>query len=115
MGRVAEEVSLVLPDEVWLQQMTLSEVDGLGLTAYTPHSASQSMDVGYKSVAKTLVRLNELPTIHDVWLTTATNAEFGGFTVATGSTAVPAPTVTFQLAAKVIAISNAARINRNST
>ena len=28
MGRVGEEVSLVLPDEVWLQQLSISEVDG---------------------------------------------------------------------------------------
>lgn len=109
VGRVAEEVSLVLPDEVWLQQMSIGQEEGLLFTAFTPYSASQSMDVGYKSVAKTLVRLNELPTVQDVWLTSATNADFTGFVAGTGTTpSLPAPTVTFQLAAKVLAISKAA-------
>lgn len=103
MGRVAEEVSLVLPDEVWLQQMTISQETGLNLVASTPFSPSQSMDTGYKSVAKTLVRLNELATVSDVWLSTASNVDFTGFVAEAGASALPAPTVAFTLAAKVLA------------
>lgn len=103
MGRVAEEVSLVLPDEVWLQQMQIAQVEGLVLTGYTPYSSSHSMDVSYKSVAKTLVRLNELDDVSDVWLTNATNADFGGFATAAGQTAVPAPVVGFSISGKVSA------------
>jgi Tfp pilus assembly protein PilN len=101
VGRVAEEVSLVLPDEAWLQTMGISQTDGLTLAAYTPYSSSHSMDVSYKSVAKTLVRLNELEDVSDVWLTNAANAEFSGFIPVAGQTVVPAPVVTFSVKGKV--------------
>ncbi len=51
------------------------------------------MDVSYKSVAKTLVRLNDLDNVSDVWLTNAANAEYSGFAPVTGQTFVPAPVV----------------------
>ena len=101
MGRVGEEVSLVLPDEVWLQQLSISEVDGLTVTGYTPYSSSHSMDVSYKSVAKTMVRLNELDDVSDVWLTNAANAEFTGFVPVVGTTFLPAPIVGFSVKGKV--------------
>ena len=101
MGRVGEEVSLVLPDEVWLQQLSIHEVDGLTVTGYTPYSSSHSMDVSYKSVAKTMVRLNELDDVSDVWLTNAANAEFTGFVPVEGVTYLPAPIVGFSVKGKV--------------
>jgi Tfp pilus assembly protein PilN len=104
MGRVSEEVSLVLPDEVWLQTMGIAPVEGhdeLSVTGYTPYSSSHSMDVSYKSVAKTLVRLNELNDVSDVWLTSAVNAEYTGFAPVTGVTALPAPVVTFTVKGQV--------------
>ena len=103
MGRLAEEVSLVLPDEQWLQQMGGSQTDGLTLVGYTPYSSSHSMDVSYKSVAKTLVRLNDLENVSDVWLTNAANAEYSGFAPVTGQTFVPAPVVGFSIKGKVTA------------
>lgn len=103
MGQIANEVSLVLPDEVWLNTMTLSQTDGLDILGYTPQSASQSMDVGYKSVAKTLVRLNELPDLADVWLKSAANAQFTGYAVnATLGTPNPVNTVQFEASAKIV-------------
>jgi Tfp pilus assembly protein PilN len=73
LGKVAEEVSLVLPDEVWLDTLVVSQDDGLSFTGNTPRSGSQSMNISYKSIAKTLVRLNELPQVTDVWLSSAAN------------------------------------------
>jgi Tfp pilus assembly protein PilN len=101
MGRVSEEVSLVLPDEVWLQTMGISQVDGLSVGGYTPYSASHSMDVSYKSVAKTLVRVNELNDVSDVWLTSATNADYTGFAPVPGVAPLPAPVVSFTVKGKV--------------
>ena len=105
MGVLASEISLVLPDEVWLDLLSINESTGIAMTANTPRSASESMDVAYKSVAKTLVRLNELPGVIDVWLTTATNGVWGKYAV-TGVTAVdaslPVPVVTFQATGKVV-------------
>jgi hypothetical protein len=102
MGRVANEVSLVLPDEVWLSQMSISEKDGLLLSALTPQSSSQSMDIGYKSVAKTLVRLNELIDIYDVWLSGASNGTYQLAAEGTQTAPPPNPVVQFQANGKVV-------------
>jgi Tfp pilus assembly protein PilN len=101
LGRLGEEVSLVLPDEVWLQSMGISQTDGLTLAAYTPYSSSHSMDVSYKSVAKTLVRVNELADVFDVWLTAANNSSFTGFAAVDGQTQQSAPVVSFGVKGKV--------------
>lgn len=94
MGRLAEEVSLVLPDEVWLQTVAIDQTTGLTLTGHTPWSPGHTMDTSYKSVAKTLVRINELSDVSDVWLTNAADAQFSTF-VPPGGT--PAPTVLFSI------------------
>ena len=104
MGRLAEEVSLVLPDEVWLNNIVIGEETGLALTGNTPRSASESVDVAYKSIAKLLVRLNELGSLYDVWLVTAKNSEWSGWAAAAAGTsaALPAPVVGFQATGKVM-------------
>jgi len=103
MGLLTEEISLVLPDEVWLGSLTISEKDGLALAGNTPRSTSESVDVAYKSIAKLLVRLNELPSLFDVWLLSATNTEWTGWTVAEGGTVpLPAKVVAFQATGKVL-------------
>lgn len=102
MGMLAEEVSLVLPDEVWLGSMTISEKDGLTLAGNTPRSTSESVDIAYKSIAKLLVRLNELPTLFDVWLVTATNTDWASWVVTTGDPIpLPAKVVAFQAISKI--------------
>jgi hypothetical protein len=107
MGETANEISLVLPDEVWLDGLTINESTGLVLTANTPRSSSESMDIAYKSVAKTLVRINELPDIIDVWLTTAANTQWGKWAPKPQSaTSAPPPlpvnVVGFQASGKVL-------------
>jgi Tfp pilus assembly protein PilN len=101
LGKVAEEVSLVLPDEVWLDSMTIGETDGLTFVANTPRSGSQSTNISYKSVAKTLVRLNQLPDVTDVWLTSASNNTWGSWDAAT-EVDTTTPVVKFATSAKVI-------------
>lgn len=108
MGELANEISLVLPDEVWLDALAINESTGIVMTANTPRNASESMDVAYKSVAKTLVRINELPDVIDVWLATAANGNWSKWAPpaagATGAaaTALPVNVVTFQATGKVV-------------
>jgi len=102
LGKIAEEVSLVLPDEVWLNRLTMGETAGLVLNAFTPRSGSQSMSVAYKSVAKSLVRLNELPEVTDVWLTGATNSTFSAWDASSNITSAT-PVVQFDASAKLVA------------
>ncbi|NTU71089.1 MAG: hypothetical protein HGB10_04640 [Coriobacteriia bacterium] len=98
-GRVVEEVSLVLPDEVWLDSMSVDQANGLSMVANTPRSSSQSMNVAYKSVAKTLVRLNELSEVTDVWLTNAANQTWKNWDVSS-SIDTGTPVVQFTASAK---------------
>jgi len=103
MGMLAEEISLVLPDEVWLDNMSLSQDTGVALAGSTPRSASESADVAYKSIAKLLVRLNELKSLYDVWLVSATNTTWNGWDVPEDDPKpLPADTVSFQVTSKIV-------------
>jgi Tfp pilus assembly protein PilN len=104
MGQTANDISLVLPDEVWLDALAIDQVTGMTLQANTPRNPGESTDVAFKSVAKTLVRLNEIPELIDVWLSTATNATWDKWAPTPGQLAAPAArVVTFQATAKVVA------------
>lgn len=108
VGEVVNDVSLVLPDEVWLESLTISQDKGLILAGNTPRSAGQSTDVAYKSVAKALVRLSELPGLYDVWLDSATNAQWSKWAAVSGSATaggggnINVNVVTFEASGKVV-------------
>ena len=99
-GKVAEEVSMVLPDEVWLDSFSVDQAAGMSFIANTPRSSSHSLSISYKSVAKTLVRINELPELTDVWLSNAANSSWEGWAASTVSTTTPV--VQFTASAKVL-------------
>jgi Tfp pilus assembly protein PilN len=101
MGKVAEEVSLVLPDEVWLDSLSLDQGAGMSFIANTPRSGSQSMNISYKSVAKTLVRLNQLPDVTDVWLSNASNMMWSAWDLAS-NISTTTPVVQFTASAKIL-------------
>jgi Tfp pilus assembly protein PilN len=105
VGQVANDISLVLPDEVWLDVLSISEDQGVVLSANTPRTSGETVDVSYKSVAKTLVRLNELPQLYDVWLNSAANAEWSQWAVgASGdpTNALALKVVAFQASGKLV-------------
>lgn len=101
LGKVAEETSLILPDEVWLDSFTLDQKTGMTLGGNTPRSSSQSLAQSYKSVARTLVRLNQLPEVTDVWLSSASNASWNAWDTASAVSS-STPVVKFSMTAKVI-------------
>jgi Tfp pilus assembly protein PilN len=110
-GQVANDVSLVLPDEVWLGLFEISETTGVTLNAHTPRSASEASDVSYKSIATTLVRLNQLPDIYDVWLTSSANNVFTKFdppVVSSGTPGSDPKVVDFTVTAKISPPANSA-------
>lgn len=105
MGRLADEISLVLPEEIWLEQLNVSQIDGLSMTGLTPLSSSQSASIGYKSVARCLVRLDTLSDLSDVWLTTAVSDRFTEWQLDEGEelkTDAFARVVRFQISGKVV-------------
>ena len=105
MGMLAENISLIVPDEIWLQSLTLSQETGVLLQGQTPRSTSESVDIGYKSVAKLLVRLNELKDVYDVWLTSASSGIWTAWMgVEADAKPEPVKVVTFSSTAKIQAL-----------
>jgi Tfp pilus assembly protein PilN len=102
MGKLAEELSLILPDEIWLSTLSASEIDGLSMTGFTPLRSKISIDTGYDSVAKLLVRLNTLPDLRDAWLNSAEANMFAGWKSATRSDfGTGTPTIQFNVNAGI--------------
>lgn len=94
-ARLANELSLVLPDEVWVTTVGGEQANGMVLSGNTPNLDPSSADEGYKSVAVTLVRLAALPELYDVWLTNASAADFPVTSLQTD------PVVNFSIKSKV--------------
>lgn len=93
-AKVSNEVSLVLPSDVWTKSIVTNQDVGLELTLVVV-DAADAPDVGQKSVARTMVRLNELGSLYDVWLKASAKS-----TIAQGES--EAPVIEFQLTAQVV-------------
>lgn len=96
--RILREFSLVLPDDVWISNLSLSPDGGLGFSGTT---------YSHESVARLLSRLALIPELNNVVLassTASTGAAASGSTSTTTTTpAVPSGpiTVSFSITAKV--------------
>ncbi len=75
-GRLCDELSLVLPSDVWVQTLQLAEDDGLLMTGYALDNATDTPDAGHIPVAKLLVRLADLEMLQDAWLSGSSKGEF---------------------------------------
>ena len=76
------EIALVLPTDVYLMRLTTTEpkTPALGTIAIDGRAIDYPFDVpdlGYKSVAKLMVRLAELPKVQGVWLTSSVKPAAG--------------------------------------
>jgi Tfp pilus assembly protein PilN len=101
IGKIMEEISLVLPVEVWVDSLSLSQDDGMQMGALTHDRVKPDLNEGYKSVAATLVRLGSLTSLADVWLTSAeASDEFSEFQGADSGGAAPA--MPFECSARIV-------------
>lgn len=100
MGGILEEVSLVLPDNVWLSGLVLNEEDGGSFLGNTPDIEEPEVSEGYKSIAATLVRLNSLDSLRDVWLTVAESDIYQDFQG--DDQGGSAKVVTFEITSKIV-------------
>lgn len=66
-SKLLDEISLVLPSDVWLTTLNVSEAENLSLGGFAV-DVDDSPDYGHKSIAKVLVRLADLEQLYDVWL-----------------------------------------------
>jgi hypothetical protein len=103
MGRLAEEISLVLPEEVWVLNLNLSDDPLVGMRAIlnAPSPLGDKVTEGYKSVASTLVRLGSLDMLDDVWLDSASSGTFGSFQDVVAESPPSVGVVSFSLSARV--------------
>ncbi len=105
-GRLANELSLVLPPDVWLFSLQCDETSGMSIGGLAIDNPEDVPDVGHKAVAKTLIRLADLEQVDNVWLNLSAKTEHEGqaaieFVIETGvevpgseimeQTSVPAP------------------------
>lgn len=94
-SRLFDELSLVLPADMWVQTISADEAGGIGLNGYALDAPSDSPDAGHKAIAKVLVRLADLDSLYDVWLTSSAKATYNEkpviqFTI-TSKVVVPTP------------------------
>lgn len=75
-AKLFDEVSLVLPSDMWLRTLSFSESAGLGLDGFALDSDDDSPDLGHKAIAKMLVRLADLPQLYDVWLSNSLKTDY---------------------------------------
>lgn len=73
-AKLCDEISLVLPTDVWLTTMSFDEAKGFTIAGYAVDDPTDSPDVGQKTIAKTLVRLADLDGVYNVWLTSSVKA-----------------------------------------
>jgi len=93
-SRICTEISMVLPSDVWTTNMVANQDAGMNF-AFVAQDSDDSPDVGLKTVAQTIVRLNDLDSLFDVWLKAATKE-----VQQVGETS--SPQITFQLTSQVV-------------
>ena len=93
-AKVSNEMSLVLPSDVWVKSIIANQDGGVQLTLASV-DAADAPDVGQKSVARTMVRLNDLGSLYDVWLKASAK---GAIQQGEAQT----PIIEFQLTAQVV-------------
>lgn len=75
-ARLYDEISLVLPVDMWITAMDADEAAGLAINGYAIDPPGDTPDSGHKAIAKALVRLADLDALYDVWLTTSSKVEY---------------------------------------
>lgn len=75
-ARLFDELSLVMPTDMWVSSMAWDQDTGIALDGFAIDRATDTPDAGHKSIAKMLVRLADLGDLYDVWLTNSTKTLF---------------------------------------
>ncbi|MBE0476015.1 MAG: PilN domain-containing protein [Coriobacteriia bacterium] len=90
-GRLGDEVSLILPQGMWVTRFSMHEDNGVQMEGVALDAAADVPDVAHKEIAKLLVRLADLDQLYDVWLVSSEKVDEEG-----GS-----PSIKWQVTSKV--------------
>lgn len=75
-SQLYDELSLIMPTDMWLTVLVANQDTGVALDGFAMDSGTDSPDLGHKSIAKLLVRLADLNQLDDVWLTNAVKTTY---------------------------------------
>jgi hypothetical protein len=89
-SRLMTELSLVLPTDMWLESVSVDEKSFHAQGTSVDHTGDVPL-MGYKNIAKLLVRLTDLDQITNIWLTSSSKGKF-----------LEQPVITFQIEAEVV-------------
>jgi Tfp pilus assembly protein PilN len=83
--RVLREISLVLPDDVWLTQLSATSPTPPGVTpaATSGGAAPTGLSIGgytysHEAVARLITRLSLVPSLHNIWLEQSSRSNANG-------------------------------------
>lgn len=102
MGGLAEDVSLVMPEEIFATRLKCGEASGMELDAHSPISGVPNVRSGYKSIAACLVRLSSLDNLKDVWLTSAEVKDYNTFQPSARTSDASGTVLTFFTTGKIV-------------
>jgi Tfp pilus assembly protein PilN len=75
-AKLFDELSLVMPTDIWITSMAWGQESGLGVEGFALDSGTDSPDYGHKTIAKLLVRLADLDGLFDVWLSNSVKTSY---------------------------------------
>lgn len=66
--KILNEVSMVIPSDVWLDEFSGSIADGIDCKGYAIDYGFDTPDLGHKPVAEWIVRMSEIKVLTSIWL-----------------------------------------------
>jgi Tfp pilus assembly protein PilN len=74
--KILNEISMVIPSDVWLQDFTGDDLEGITCKGYTADYDFDTPDLGHKPVAEWLVRMSEIKVLASIWLNYSQKTKF---------------------------------------
>lgn len=75
--KILNEVSMIIPSDVWLSEFEGDITEGITCRGYAVDYGFDTPDLGHKPVAEWIVRLSEIKVLASIWLNYSQKATFG--------------------------------------
>jgi len=74
--KILNEISMVIPSDVWLEEFTGDITEGIACRGYAIDYDFDTPDLGHKPVAEWIVRVGEIKLLTSIWLTFSQKTTF---------------------------------------